>query len=536
MKRWILKTNFKNCVQFPGILADLCLVAAFLCAFPLSAATAMAGNNVGAAFSAWPDTGQDTCYNNVSMMIPCPSEGGEFHGQDAQYQGPARRYTKLDFKDGQLVELPDSATLEDGWIMTRDNVTGLIWEIKANKDGNEHYNDPHDADNIYFWCDTDPTTNGGSQGACSGNGDVEDFVNSLNHNRFGGFSDWRVPTIKELMSLIDLSRTAPALNTDFFPNIKSDYYWSSTTFPDIYSAWGVNVADGFNVTERKDSYGYVRAVRGTPIHKNSFVDNHDGTITDTETGLMWQKCSIGQNYNSSEGSCNNGIAQQYLWKQALGSCEGLTFAGHDDWRLPNRNELLSIVDYSKSGPAIDTRFFVVTGGSHGNSDCCQYWSSTTFAGSASVAWGVEFYTGGDDGNLKTLFTKYVRCVRGGFSGSFTDLTVSLPRGGEVEGTVITAPEKTCRIGPCVWPYLEGTEVTLTVAADEGFVFTGWAEACAECGTSETCSIIMDADKTCTAVINPRSGSGNSGGRFFVIKAKNGKAIILPLHGSRSSTQ
>ena len=92
---------------------------------------------------------------------------------------------------------------------------------------------------------------------------------------------------------------------------------------------------------------------------NNFVDNSDGTISDTSTGLMWQKAT-------APGT--------YTWEQALTYCENLTLpaGGYSDWRLPNRNELQSIVDYSRYNPAIDTTFFPGTVASY-------YWSSTTYA-------------------------------------------------------------------------------------------------------------------------------------------------------------
>lgn len=94
-----------------------------------------------------PDTGQEKCYND-SEEIPCPQPGESFYGQDAQCDGPQPSYTKL----GQNgVELPDTATFEDGWIMTQDNVTGLIWEVKQNKDEASDFTNPHDTDNTYTW-------------------------------------------------------------------------------------------------------------------------------------------------------------------------------------------------------------------------------------------------------------------------------------------------------------------------------------------------------------------------------------------------
>jgi len=99
----------------------------------------MAGNNSGAAFSTWPDTGQTKCYDNIGNELnSCPTEGQSFYGQDAQYNGPVRSYTLL-----------------GGGTMVQDNVTGLIWEMKNNLDGTPDYSNPHDADNTYTWCDPD---------------------------------------------------------------------------------------------------------------------------------------------------------------------------------------------------------------------------------------------------------------------------------------------------------------------------------------------------------------------------------------------
>jgi hypothetical protein len=116
-------------------------------------------------------------------LNPCPSAGQPFYGQDAQYAGPARFYTKLDAGGN---ELPDSAP---SWAMVRGNVTGLVWEAKQNLDNVQNYVNPNDADNPYTWCDTNPTTNGGDQGYCGLScNDTEDFLSGLNDSRFGGHS------------------------------------------------------------------------------------------------------------------------------------------------------------------------------------------------------------------------------------------------------------------------------------------------------------------------------------------------------------
>ncbi|MFO8240058.1 MAG: DUF1566 domain-containing protein [Dissulfuribacterales bacterium] len=119
------------------------------------------------------------------------------------------------------------------------------------------------------------------------------------------------------------------------------------------------------------------------------VDNTDGTVTDTQTGLMWQQAEA--------GSMN--------WEAALTYCEDLELAGYDDWRLPNRNELQSIVDYSKFNPSVDTVAFP-------DALSCYYWSSTTFAANPGYAWRVNFYSGYVYYCHKSL-SHYVRAVRGG---------------------------------------------------------------------------------------------------------------------------
>jgi hypothetical protein len=94
----------------------------------------------------------------------------------------------------------------------------------------------------------------------------------------------------------------------------------------------------------------------------------------------------------------------YAWADAITACEGLTYAGHSDWRLPNVKELQSIVDYGRVSPAIDTTYFTSLSGG--------YWSSTTNAGVIELAWYVDFNDGFVyyDGNTNSY---RVRPVRGG---------------------------------------------------------------------------------------------------------------------------
>jgi len=116
-------------------------------------------------------------------------------------------------------------------------------------------------------------------------------------------------------------------------------------------------------------------------------------VSDSATGLQWQDDAIVASTTRT-------------WTDAIGYCENtLVLGGYTDWRLPNKKELLSIVDRSRYAPAIDNTIFVNTASSY-------YWSSTTDASYTSNAWGVYFSYGDSLNRYKTL-NGYVRCVRGG---------------------------------------------------------------------------------------------------------------------------
>jgi len=203
----------------------------------------LAGNNSGAAFSTWPDTGQTKCYDN-SAEIPCSAAGQSFDGQDAQYNGPARSYTLI-----------------GGGSMVQDNVTGLIWEMKDNLDGTPDYSNPHNADNTYTWCDPDAATNGGNAGTC-GDHDTKAFIDQLNSGSgFGGYTNWRMPTLKELGTLVDLGRINPAIDPIFASTTQSSY-WSSTSGPPSLQAFALrfHFGSGDHDGDVKSMASYVRAV------------------------------------------------------------------------------------------------------------------------------------------------------------------------------------------------------------------------------------------------------------------------------------
>jgi hypothetical protein len=333
--------------------------------------------------SAWPipDTGQTKCYTNGPHEInPCPLPGEPFYGQDANHGSNTQFYTKLDANGD---DLPFSAT---EWVMVRDDVTGLIWEVKTD-DGSMH-----DKDDTYTWQDAQ---------------DV--FIANLNSQQYGGNDDWRLPMVKELFSILNRNSCNPTIDVNYFPNTANqvpshpNHYWSSQTvipYPD--NAWIVVFSHGsVNENYNKAEEYYVRAVRGEfPVAH--LVDNRDGTITDRSTGLMWQQ----------DREITYPVS---YWGDALAYCENLTLAGYSDWRLPNINELQSIVDYNHFSPAIDINFFPNTGG-------YRYESSTTYnhcGNTTDSKWFVGFLWGDVYRNYK-YNGGAVRAVRGGLCGTSGD--------------------------------------------------------------------------------------------------------------------
>jgi uncharacterized protein DUF1566 len=159
------------------------------------------------------------------------------------------------------------------------------------------------------------------------------------------------------------------------------------------------------------------------LHKGqvrSYTDNGDGTITDNQTGLIWEK-------KSDDGSIHD-KDNTYTWDDAFGvfiaGLNTATFAGQSDWRLPNRFELESLLDLGQENPSIGSAFNTNCGlNSSGNPACAvvscsctaplAYWSSTTSVATPSFAWSVFFFLGGVNFDDKATTMNSVRAVRGG---------------------------------------------------------------------------------------------------------------------------
>lgn len=306
-----------------------------------------------------PDTGQTRSYTQT-------------YGEDADYTVNPPSYTKLDENGKEL--RPTANT----WAMVRDNVTGLVWEVKTT-DGSIH-----EVEDTYTWPNAKTI-----------------FIENLNIAGFGGFTDWRLPTVMELYTIVSGAFANLALNQDYFPNRPSTnepWYWSGTlTYGSKDRPWVVDLTSGEAAGYEGTTY-YVMAVRGPELDFGRFVDNGDGTVTDTTTGLMWQ-----QTPNSGE----------ITWDTALLFCEEELngYAGYTDWRMPNRHELHTIIDYARENPAINTTFF-------DHPSYSDYWTSTTDPGDPGNAYAVSFFSGFGYYKNKADYYTIVRAVRGGGKRKF----------------------------------------------------------------------------------------------------------------------
>lgn len=147
---------------------------------------------------------------------------------------------------------------------------------------------------------------------------------------------------------------------------------------------------------------------------HTYVDNGDGTLTDGATGLTWEK--LDDNNAGGVHDRNN----TYDWSGAFAKILALNtanFAGHNDWRLPNRRELESLVTLEFANPAVDAPLRTPCTPDCVSTTCsCQpvfgFWSSSTHAIATTQAWGVNF-ADGDVFVAGKMIAYGVRAVRGG---------------------------------------------------------------------------------------------------------------------------
>ncbi|MEI6124883.1 MAG: DUF1566 domain-containing protein, partial [Bacteroidota bacterium] len=324
-------------------------------------------------------TSQTGIWDANGNSIAAPATTDAFYGQDAQFSHTTPAYTLS--SDGNTVT---------------DEITGLTWQQS------------HDSKTLYWT-------------------DAQKVVDKLNRKKYGGFDDWRLPTIKELYSLWNGSIGWPYINTDYFTieysseeELSHAIFWSSDKYTGVLGnvsggqgeaagdelAFGVNFGTG-HIKAYSISAGpkhFIRCVRGNLSYGvNLFQDNSDGTISDLATGLMWQQTDNGSGVD---------------WEHALAYAQmqnDTNYLGHNDWRVPNTKELQSIVDYTRSpyatnssniGPAINA-LFSCTGifNDGGKADYPYYWTSTSAMSNANStypsAWYVAFGRA-EDGNGEDL--------------------------------------------------------------------------------------------------------------------------------------
>lgn len=235
---------------------------------------------------------------------------------------------------------------------------------------------------------------------------------------FAGKNDWRLPNVRELETIVPWSTAYTSFKTTF-PNMPRSGFWSSSSDASNWtSAWAVGFAanDGAVGIGGKlfgSGADAVRLVRGGQSSAllsvarptSDYVDHGDGTVTHTPTGLMWKRCAEGTEWWAG-GDCT-GTAGSYRWGAAVLLTS--TFAGENDWRLPTEEELLTLVDYTRTAPpAINTTMFPSTPSS-------SFWSSTSHSYSnpnQDIAWYVNFESGSAR-NERLGYGYHVRLVRGG---------------------------------------------------------------------------------------------------------------------------
>jgi hypothetical protein len=238
------------------------------------------------------DTGQTSCYNTANEAVVCSTVVGGDTGvnprQDARYGRDAQAaaatltkigagaagfdFTKIANNGTTLAATAVIGTDATDWACTKDNVTGLIWEIKT-------AGGLRDRVHTYLWYSTQGATNGANAGAlgtdtCGGSlspspynnqCNTQNLVAAVNATTLCGASDWRLPTQKELLSIIHAGASYPSVDAAYFPNSTPTFainHWTASTYADDPTyAWTVNFFNGSSVPALKANGNNVRLVR-----------------------------------------------------------------------------------------------------------------------------------------------------------------------------------------------------------------------------------------------------------------------------------
>ena len=227
-------------------------------------------NGTGITWGAnYPEGNNLDCMGEAIEQQDCSLGREQSHNDDDDGRA-GFSYSKID-PDGLVA---DSSEVE--WDCVQDNVTGLMWEVK--KGGNDIPGDEglNDADDQFSWYNSDASSNGGDVGFENSGGEVchgyneeisdsfcniERFTIRVNHQALCGYADWRLPTRKELLTLVDYGQSAPMIDNNYFPSL-GKVVWSSTPLAlGVSSAWIVNFDYGNSFSIDRRNTRKVRLVR-----------------------------------------------------------------------------------------------------------------------------------------------------------------------------------------------------------------------------------------------------------------------------------
>lgn len=315
-----------------------------------------------------PDTGKTGCTNNAGNTAGCYEQDGTYSNIPGFriYSGPHSHPTLTNHR------------------VTADLVRGLYWKTCA-----EGQTDPTCANppNLGDW--------NSANIACA----------NLNSGQgYAGFKNWRLPSMKELYTLVNLGPSTPLIETLYFPNASGMGFWSSTQNSNSsVQAYGISFTTGASMSYNVASTFATRCVAGRPLDDPIFNDLGNGTVQEQRTGLYFQKCNNGETY--SAGSCSGG--QNIVdWETAVAICDSFNLAALN-WRLPNLNELHLLTDYADTSDPKVYSIFSTTA-------TTGYWSSTPVGGGATE---IDAYASVSDSAEMQLQTKsnnlQFRCVSSG---------------------------------------------------------------------------------------------------------------------------
>jgi hypothetical protein len=464
-----------------------------------------------------PRTGQTTCYSYtiggspVSQAVACTDPVGI--GQDgALAKGSV--WPNPRFAENLIV----GGNIPDGTIT--DTVTGLTW--LKNSDCKDTSGGIAKSGSTLTWLEALTWSNNLQTGLCG-----------LSDGSLPG--EWRLPNANEMMSLIDLEHDSPALplGHPFTVSATTGEFWTSTSVSSApNNAWFMSMRDGYVSVRGKSNARNVWAVKGRALNLiktgqthcfdgtselpacsgtsgqdgdlksgidmpdvSRFIANNDGTLTDNLTGLIWLKnanCMGGIDFNSSI-SWSNSLAS--------GACSLTDNSSAGDWRIPNRNELLSLINFDTGvAPASNANRLNGLGFSGVPTANNAYWTSDTKKNSISAGWYIGM---GDTSNLTFQNTKdskqFALAVR---DGNYLSVNIDGTGSGMVNSTTVGLnPAITCPGGTCRSHYNPNTQITLSPTSAWYSKFMGWFGCDAGVGAQNECSVTINQSTAVTAVFD-----------------------------------